>query len=72
MAKYFTQGKGVNFHEVFSPMVKHTFIRVILSIVAQMDLELDQMDVKTIFLYGDLEETIHTQKPEGFYIGYEE
>lgn len=39
-------------------MVRHTSIRVLLSIVAQFDLELEQLDVKTTFLYGDLEEII--------------
>jgi len=39
-------------------MVKHRSIRILLSMVAKFDLELDQMDVKTAFLYGELEETI--------------
>ena len=36
--------------------------------VAKFDLELEQMDVKTIFLYGELEETIYMRQPEGFII----
>ena len=47
-------------------MVKHTSIRVLLSLVAQGDLELEQLDVKTVFLHGDLEEEIYMYQLEGF------
>ena len=47
-------------------MVRHTSIRVLLSIVAQYDLELKQLDVKTSFLHGDLEEEILMNQPERF------
>jgi len=40
---------------VFAPVVKHVCIRILMSIVVQGDLELEQMDVKTAFLYGDLD-----------------
>ena len=49
-------------------MVRHTSIRVLLSIVAHYDLELEQLDVKTTFLHGDLEEEILMKQPEGFEI----
>eukprot|EP00262_Sarcandra_glabra_P002867 TRINITY_DN13256_c0_g2_i3.p1 TRINITY_DN13256_c0_g2~~TRINITY_DN13256_c0_g2_i3.p1 ORF type:complete len:150 (-),score=28.25 TRINITY_DN13256_c0_g2_i3:17-415(-) len=65
VAKGYAQKEGVDYNEVFSPVVKHTSIRVLLSIVAQLDLELEQLDVKTTFLHGDLEEIYMTQ-PEGF------
>ncbi|KAL6323553.1 hypothetical protein AAG906_039135 [Vitis piasezkii] len=45
--------------------------RTILSIVAKEDLEFEQMDVKTAFLHGDLEETIYMKQPEGFVQGSE-
>ena len=47
-------------------MVKHRSIRFILSLVARFDLELEQMDMKTTFLYRDLEEKILMKQPEGF------
>lgn len=66
VARGFTQVQGVDYNEIFSPVVKHCSIRILLSIVNQFDLELEQMDVKTAFLHGDLEETIYMQQPEGF------
>ncbi|KAH9648425.1 retrovirus-related pol polyprotein from transposon TNT 1-94-like protein [Citrus sinensis] len=66
VAKGFTQREGVDFNEVFSPVVKHNSIRILLSITAYNDLELDQMDVKTAFLHGDLSEKILMEEPEGF------
>lgn len=50
-------------------MVKHKTIRVMLSMVATLDLELEQLDVKTTFLHGSLEETIFMNQPEGFEVG---
>lgn len=47
-------------------MVKHTFIRVILSMVAKLDLELEQMDVRTAFLHRELDERILMHQPKGF------
>ncbi|KAH9679593.1 hypothetical protein KPL71_026196 [Citrus sinensis] len=66
VVKGFTQKHGVNFNEVFSPVVKYSSIRVLLAITAFKDLELDQMDVKTAFLHGSLEEEILMDQPEGF------
>jgi hypothetical protein len=55
-----------DFNEVFSPIVRHTSIRVILAIVALFDLELEQLDVKTAFLHGDLDEEIYMTQPQSF------
>ena len=41
-------------------------IRVLLAMVALFDLELEQLDVKTAFLHGELDEQIYMQQPEGF------
>ena len=49
-------------------MVKMTSIRVILGLAASLNLEVEQMDVKTTFLHGDLEEEIYMEQPEGFLV----
>lgn len=51
---------------MFAPVVKHVSIRVLLSLVVNQDLELEQMDVKTAFLHGNLEEDLHMCQPEGY------
>lgn len=66
VAKGFTQKKEVDFKEVFSLVVMHSSIRVLLAITASLDLELDQIDVKTTFLHGNLDEEIFMSQPEGF------
>ncbi|KAG8473150.1 hypothetical protein CXB51_035082 [Gossypium anomalum] len=53
-------------HRVFSPVVKHSSIRALLGIVAMHDLKLEQLDVKTTFLHGELEEDIYMQQPKDF------
>ena len=47
-------------------MVKHNSIRALLGIVSFHDYELEQLDVKTAFLHGELEEDIYMQQPKGF------
>nr|GEV64986.1 retrovirus-related Pol polyprotein from transposon TNT 1-94 [Tanacetum cinerariifolium] len=62
----YAQKEGIDYNEVFSPMVKHSSIRILLALVAQLDLELVQMDVKTAFLHGALEDEIYMVQLEGF------
>ena len=59
VVKGFGQKKGIDFDEIFSPVVKMNSIRVTLSLVASMGLELEQLDVKTVFFHDDLEEQIY-------------
>jgi hypothetical protein len=59
---------GIDSNDVFSPIVKHSFIHTLHGTVAMHDLELEQLDVKTVFLHGDLEEEIYMDQSEGFIV----
>ena len=62
----FGQKQGIRFDAIFSLVVKMCSIRVILGVSASMNLELEQLDVKTAFLHGDLDEEIFMEQLEGF------
>ncbi|RVW44373.1 Retrovirus-related Pol polyprotein from transposon TNT 1-94 [Vitis vinifera] len=66
VVKGYSQREGIDFKETFSPVSIKDSFRVILSIVAHFDLELHQMDVKTSFLNGDLDENVYMEQPTGF------
>ncbi|WVZ69502.1 hypothetical protein U9M48_018276 [Paspalum notatum var. saurae] len=68
VAKGFSQIPGIDYNDVFSPVVKHSSIRALFGIVAMHNLELEQLDVKTAFLHGDLEEEIYMDQSEGFIV----
>jgi Reverse transcriptase (RNA-dependent DNA polymerase) len=55
--------KGVNFEEFFSYVVKMSSIRVVLNLAASLDLKIEQLDVKIVFLHGDLEEELYMEQP---------
>lgn len=54
-----SQVEGVNYSEIFSPIAKVVAIKFLLSIVASYDIEVDEINVKTTFLHGVLEEDIY-------------
>ena len=64
--KRFTQKEGIDYTETFSPVSKKDSLRIILAFVAHFDIELKQMDVKTAFLNGEVEEEFYVKQPEGF------
>ena len=59
VAKGYTQKEGIDYEETFSLMAMLKSIRILLSIAAHLDYEIWQMDVKTAFLNGHLEESIY-------------
>ena len=66
VARGFTQQEGIDYSETFSPVVRYESLRVILSIAASENMEIYQINVKTAFLHGELEETIYMHQPPGF------
>lgn len=66
VARGFTHREGVDFNEIFSHVVKHNSITIFLAMTTLLDMELEQMDVKTAFLNGKIEEQILMTQPKGF------
>ena len=68
MAKGFTQREGIDYNKTFSPISCKDSFRIIMALGAHYNLELHQMDVKTTFLNGDLEENVYMAQPKGFVV----
>ncbi|KAH9663756.1 retrovirus-related pol polyprotein from transposon RE1 [Citrus sinensis] len=66
VAKEFHQTAGVDYSEIFSPVVKSSTVRVILSLAVMQGWNVRQIDVNNAFLNGDLIEDVFMQQPEGF------
>jgi len=66
VGKSYAQRKDIDYNEIFSHVVKHSSIRILLALVAQYELELDQLDVKTAFLHDNLEDEIYMSQPTRF------
>ena len=62
----YSQIPGLDYKDIYSPVVRAESLRLMLSIVAARDMELHQMDVVTAFLNGDLTETIFMKQPPGY------
>ena len=60
--------EGIDFGEIFYAVAKLTSIRFLLSLATTFDLEVEKMDVKTMFLHWDLCEEIYMKQPEGFIV----
>ena len=66
VAKDFTQIFGIDFKETFSPVARFKTVWLLLSIAALEDWDIEALDVKTAFLFGELDEEIYMEQPEGF------
>lgn len=72
VAKGFRQTKGHDYFDTYSPVTKITSIRILIAIAALYNMKIHQMDVKTTFLNGELEEEIYMEQPEGFVVSGQE
>ena len=62
----FEQREGIDFKETFAPVAKFTTVRIMLALATHFDWEEEQMDVKTAFLYPEIEEEVYITMPEGY------
>ena len=68
VAKGFSQIEGLDYEEIFSPVVRFETIRTILALAALEKWSIESLDVKSAFLYGKLDEEIYMEQPSGFII----
>jgi hypothetical protein len=68
VARGFSQVEGIDYEETFAPVARYTSIRTIIALAASMGWKLHQMDVKTAFINGEIEEEVYIEQPEGFVI----
>eukprot|EP01018_Ginkgo_biloba_P017077 Gb_08424 [translate_table: standard] len=66
VAKGYKQQEGIDYQEMFAPVAKMNTIRIILALVAQLNWQLYQMDVKSAFLNGDLSAEVYMEQPPGY------
>jgi hypothetical protein len=65
VVKGYEQQQGIDYADTFASVVKPMSYKALFAIAASLDLEIEQMDVKTAFLYGTLDEEIFVEQPEG-------
>ena len=68
VAKGYRQKEGLDYFDTYSPVTRITSIRMLIDIAALHNLEIHQMDLKTTFLNGELDEEIYMEQPEGFIV----
>lgn len=66
VAKGFTQKKGVDYDDVYAPVSSFETLRLLVAVSVEKKWNIDQYDVKSSYLHGDLKETIYMEQPEGF------
>ena len=68
VAKGFSQVEGLDYDQVFSPVVRFESVRLILAMAALEGWVLTGLDVRNAYLYGKLDEEIYMEQPEGFIV----
>ena len=67
VAKGFKQREGVDYFDTYAPVIRTTSVHVLLALASIYKLIIHQMDVKTTFLNGDLDEEVYMEQLEGLY-----
>ena len=62
----FPEGRSIDYEETFAPVARYTSIRSVLALAALMKWKIHQMDVKTSFFNGVVEEEVYVEQPLGF------
>jgi len=65
VARGFLQKEGIDYQEIYSPVIRMDSLRLLFSICAQRDYQFKQFDITTAFLYGEVQETLYLKPPEG-------
>ena len=68
VVKGFRQKEGLDYFDTYSPVTRITSIRLLIALAAVYDLQIHQIDVKTAFLNGELEEKIYMEQPKRFIV----
>src|SRR5258708_39044369 len=66
VAKGFSQVEGIDYEDIFSPVVRYETVRIMFALAALSKWHMRSVDVKTAFLYGELDEELYMEQPEGF------
>jgi len=66
VAKGYAQTYGIDYEETYSPVAKMTIVRTIIAMAVAKGWSLHQMDVKNVFLHGDLQEEVYMEQPLGY------
>ena len=67
VAKGYAKTYGVDYFDTFSPVAKLTFVHMFISLVASYEWDLHQLDIKNVFLHGDLQEEVYMEQPPRFF-----
>ena len=66
VARMFNQQSGMDFSDIFSPVVRHSTLRILFALSVKLNLDIYHLNESTAFLNGDLEETVFMTQSEGF------
>ena len=66
VAKGYAQTYGIDYSDTFSPIAKLTYVRLFISLAASHDWDLHQLDIKNVFVHGDLQEEVYMEQPPRF------